>query len=266
MFKKILLLLFSAISFMSFSQKNNYDVLVKNKVNELSTFLFESKTAKDSTLLTKEYYNNKGRILKVESFNKNDEKDFTFEFKYRFDTLKIASLKFENNILKVKTIYIYDKNNIKSQSVIYLNNQYNNFTKFIFNKEQQVIEVKEYKNKKLSYLVEYKYYSFGEIKEKIVKYPKKLRSETRYRKTRAAVEAYTKTEKKYDNYKDTGKKLINTILTFNRKTTYKTIKGKMDFEKRDELKTKSYYLKNGLLDYILQYKNDVLIAEKVYHY
>lgn len=249
-----------------FAQKNSFKVLQKNNIKEITSYLLESKTSTDSVLLSREFLNNKARTLKIELFDSIQNKIKSYEYKYRFDTLKIASLKYENDKLKIKTIYIYDKNNTKSQTIVYLNNSNENFIKYIFNKEGKVIEVKQYKDNKLYFLTEYKYFSFGAIKEKIVKYPRHLRSETRYRKTRASVELYLKTYKIFENYKNTNLKMTNTLLIFNRKSDFKTFKDIHAFEKKDELKMKTFYKQDDLIDYILQYKNDVFLMKKIFVY
>ena len=266
MLKHLLIFIVSLLSIKSFSQKNNTEALKLNNIIKVNGYLLETKTSTDTILISKEYYNKSGIISKLEIFDSLEHIINTYKYIYRFDTLRTAFLVYNKGKLKVKTIYIYDKKNVKSSTTVYLNNQHESYTTYIFNKEGRIVELKEFKNNKINFLTEFKYYSFGEIRQKIVKYPRHLRSLTRYRKTRADIEQFSKTENIFENYKNSNKKLINTLIVFNRKSSFPTDKGKMSFEKRDELKTKSFYLENGLIDYILQYKNDVLIAKKIFSY
>lgn len=247
-------------------QKNLAKDLELNNVSQVDGYLYTKENSSDSILITREFYNNTGFKTKIEIYDSLENNFATYKYVLRFDSLPIAFLAYKGDTLISKSVYVYNRDYIKSQATVYLGNQMNNFTTYIFSKDQKVREVREYKNKELALVTEYRYFYFGPLKEKIVKFPKSKWAVTKYRKTRYKVDLLEKYEKQYENYKDSGRKLIKNTQLFNRKGTITTLKGIESFDKKDELKTKTYYLKNGLINYIVQIKNGRFFARKTYVY
>ena len=256
----ILVLLIAALS-INAQQKNDPIILQRNNVIEIEGYVFDSETALDSMLITKEYFNAKGHREKIEIYNSTG---ITSEYIYNYkeDTLLTERItKFRNELHSVTKIRYDDKlREIETIDYDFEGKKMGTFSKVKYNDRKKTKETKIYIGNKLNIhtmdLMDGK--NFIKRLWTVRNGKKIINSECEQNKHVIEEEVIN-----FNGSQLTMKKRTNQYCN---EQTILGLKGRLKISEGEILTDETYLNQNGLIEYEKQYLNDKLICIKKYKY
>ena len=236
--------------------------LETNSIHERHAYIFQQKNSQDSFLITKEYFNPKGRCVKFEVY-KEEELNMEYNYGYQDDTLRTNRITKSCGIIIGKTKLFYDHKYREIKAVTYDKNNKRTGThsKIKYNDKKRTKENKIYFSGRLSVHTKWKYNQNGTVKSyKIWKRGRWVNQIDKNGKHR--FNSVTEIE----NYQGTGLKLIKKKLTTQDNKIVLGIKGPVDLNLDDVLITEKFVDGEGLVQYEKQFLNEDLMGVKKYYY
>lgn len=247
-------------------------IIVNNEIKIIEAYIFNNREYKDSSLITKEYFNSLGKKEKKEIYEENHLRNY-YEYYYDKDTVVNLRKSFDHNsqLKTISRLSIYNKNH-KSiwEDFDSLNNPTGIVQKTIYNKNNKPQRISIQKNNFKIYDQIVKYYKNGMVKEEKILEPKEEKCLMFYdengqmRPNHKARFFLLKTIiKKYENNKP---EIIKKSYKFQKTTRIIALEGKRQIYKNDILDIFQYFDTNGLLKNEVQYINGKFTIEKRYKY
>lgn len=243
--------------------QDKYDpaIIAGNNIKKIEGYIFKDETATDSFLITKEYFNSKGRRTKIEVY---DSIGISAEYiyKYQNDTLRIARVTRIGGKYHSTTMLSYDRKFRETKAVDYDRNgrKSGNRSKTKYNDRKRTSETKLFISKKLAVHTKKQFDSTG----KLIQY--KIKENGKWvDKYENGLNPNTLMQE-FENYNGKGVKLEQKKQFYDKNTMVLGLNGTLKVAARDTLVTERYVFANGLLAYEIQYLNEKLIAIKKYKY
>ena len=256
----ILVLLMAALA-INAQQKIDPNMLQRNNIIEIEGYVFDSETAMDSMLITKEYFNAKGHRVKIEIYNSTGTTS-EYIYNYKDDTLLTERItKFRNELHSVTKIRYDDKlREIETIDYDFEGKKMGTYSKVKYNDRKKTKETKIYIENTL-------YIHTMDLMDGN-KFKKRLWTERNGKKIIKSECEQNKhvIEEEIINFKGsqlTMKKRTNQIC---KDQTILGLKGRLKISSGDILTDETYLNQNGLIEYEKQYLNDKLIGIKKYKY
>ena len=266
-----ILLLTIGMNILSGQNGQPHLLIKQSKVKKIETYFFEPDQTADSLLLTVEEFNKEGRREKIEIYNSSGL-GVSHEYYYLNDTIPTERRSYNKNELKSVTTTEYDQfgNEISTMDYDEKGNKTGWRSKKKYNKKHQEIESKVCVGKKIVSHEKRKYHKNGNLKEiKVIK-PKRHKQTIKHDKNGERIESSKSNDylidEVFENYESSGKKLVRTERKIDYRHSIIGVKGRLDLETNDILKTEILFRMDGLLDYKIQYLNGELIGTKKYKY
>jgi hypothetical protein len=232
---------------------------MRNHLKIVEEYVTVTIDGQDSFLLTKEYFNQKGRTTLKEIYNRNGL-SCSYVYFYKDDTVRTERITVCYGKFLSKTKIWYDRKNREVKAIDYDENgkKTGTYSKIKYNDKlntQEVLIQFHNGNRKETK------YQFGKDNEFVASFEKK--NGVWVEKPRYDT-GNLKSEE--ENYRGTKLKRISTTYKIKESTTTISVKGKQKLEKGDILKTDTYIMENGLNDFQVQYLNGVFNAKKRFLY
>lgn len=260
-FPFVITIILMHLSLFIFAQESiKVDLAMQNNLKIIEEYVTETLDGQDSFLLTKEYFNKKGRTTLKEIYNR-DGLTCSYSYFYKDDTVRTKRITVCRDKLLSKTKIWYDRKNREVKAIDYDGNgrKTGTFSKIKYNDKLKTKEV-------------YIRFDNGKIIEIKTQFADNMDAASNYEKKNGVwVEMATRNDTLVLRTEDenfNGSKL-NRISTTSRITESKTIisvKGAQKFEKGDIVKTETYIMQNGLKAYQTQYLNEEFNARKRFVY
>jgi len=242
-------------------ESNKPHVIEKNKVKKVEAYVYENVTTSDSRLITKEYFNKRGRTTKIEIYDSLKIKSEYF-YIYKSDTLRTERITRFNGELHSKTILKYDNKFREVKSIdyddkgqktgVYSKTKYNDRK----NTEQTII----YTSRRPTIRIRKQFDSNNVL----IKYSKKEHGKWVH-SNKDQID-FNSTTEEIDNTSFGEFKLIRRTMVINKSNIIIGISGKLKVLVNDILINERYINSKGLLEFEKQYLNDKLIGIKKYKY
>lgn len=262
--RNLTIIFLSILITLSLHAQEKYDpeTLERLHIKEIQGYIFEGNSKTDSFLITKEYFNQKGRRTKIEIHDSLGIRN-EYSYKYKNDTLRIERITKSKGAFSSRTKISYDKKNREIKAVDYdINNKKTGtYSKTRYNDRKLIEETKIYFSKKLSVHTKKKFDKNHVLKAYLIKKNGKWINQM---SEEGAFPNSSKTE--IEDYKSTGVKLIRVEQKIDEQKTILGIMGRLTLTSGDIVITENYINKNGLTDYQKQYLNGKLIATKKNNY
>lgn len=247
-------------------------IIVNNEIKIIEAYIFNNREYKDSSLITKEYFNSLGKKEKKEIYEENHLRNY-YEYYYDKDTVLNLRKSFDHNsqLKTISRLSIYKKNQ-KSiwEDFDSLNNPTGIVQKTIYNKNNKPQRISIQKNNFKIYDQIFKYYKNGMVKEEKILAPKEEKclmffdENGQMRPNHKARFFLLKTIiKKYENNEP---EVVKKSYKFQKTTRIIALEGKRQIYKNDILDIFQYFDTNGLLKNEVQYINGKFTIEKRYKY
>lgn len=246
------------------SAQDKYDpeTIEENNIKEIRSYLFDQESSIDSSLITREYFNSKGRRTKIEI---HDSLGIRMEYIYIYqdDTLRVERITKAKGVFKSKTKIQYDNKNRETKAVDYdiEGKKTGTYSKTKYNDRKRTEENKIYFSSKLAVHTKKKYDKNRKLIEYAInengKWIQKLNDE-------GSLTNYKTTE--VEDYQNLGLKLVKEVLVMEKDKSILGLQGRLNLVENDVLKTEKYVSENGLIKYEKQYLNNQLLAIKKYKY
>lgn len=247
-------------------------IIVNNEIKIIEAYIFNNREYKDSSLITKEYFNSLGKKEKKEIYEENHLRNY-YEYYYDKDTVLNLRKSFDHNsqLKTISRLSIYKKNQ-KSiwEDFDSLNNPTGIVQKTIYNKNNKPQRISIQKNNFKIYDQIFKYYKNGMVKEEKILAPKEEKclmffdENGQMRPNHKARFFLLKTIiKKYENNEP---EVVKKSYKFQKTTRIIALEGKRQIYKNDILDIIQYFDTNGLLKNEVQYINGKFTIEKRYKY
>lgn len=260
--RKLLPTLFSFIFALSIHAQDKYDPIVIecNNIREIEGYIVEEGLM-DSFLITKEYFNSKGRRTKIEIYDSLGIKS-EYLYKYKNDTIRIERITKLHGLFHSKTKIYLDKKNREVKAVDFDEDgkKTGTYSKTKYNDRKRTKETKIYFTKKLSVHTKEKFDSEGSI----VQYAIKKNGKWKDQLTNGSNP--NRSEEEFENYENTGFKLERVTNTYTEKNSILGLNGTLKLLPNDILTTERYINSSGLIEMVKQYLNGNLINTKKYKY
>ncbi len=248
----------------SINAQDKYDpeMIVFNGVKEIEAYIFEEEGRADSFLITKEYFNKKGRRTKIAVYDSVGIRS-EYIYKYKDDTLRTERItKIDGEFLNRTEIH-YDKKNREVKAIDYDINdrKTGTYSKTKYNDRKSTKETKIYFSNRLSIHSREKY----DEDHKVIEYSIKKNGKWVQQLDKEGKNPNCKITEAED-YQNSGLKLIKEELYVEKSKIILGLKGKIKLSPKDVLTTEKYLNENGLIVYERQFLNGEFIALKKYRY
>lgn len=233
----------------------------KNKIRIIEGYIFLNENVTDSFLITKEYFNTKGRRIKIEIYDSLGLKS-EYLYNYANDTLKLSRItKFRGKIHSIMRMD-YDDNNREIKAVDWTSTGVKSGTYSItkYNDRKRTKEVKIYIYKRLVIHTKEYYHSDGSTKSIFKKIKGKWIEQSIpgfYSDCKIEV---------IENFRNTGLKLEKTTEVFPEKKIILGLNGRLEIKANDMLVGEKYTNDQGLIVMEKQFLNGQFISLKKYKY
>ena len=248
-----------------------WDLLKGNKVHKIETYFLESNATQDSFLVTKEEYNQEGRRTRIGIYDSLGLANH-YEYDYLSDSIRTERRTYYRNELSSVTKLVYNQDGNETSAIDYDTdgNKLAMSSKNIYNDQQQLVEVIIYNGDLVWVHRKMKYHDNGKLKESEVIKPNYLKNKVSY--DREGEEKHNQNSKiynhreVYEDYNSTGKKMEQRDSRFAYKIGVIGVKEVLNLKPFDYWRQQIFYLKNGLIDYELQFVNGRPKGRRQYKY
>ena len=141
----ISMLLLFIIAQLSAQGEDDHLLMQENRVHTVQAYYFETEGAVDSTLMSTEVYNQKGRRTSVEYYDSLGVRN-RYEYFYHYDTIRCRRRSYYRGQLSSRTKIIYNERGQEIQSIGYIPGGYfsGKFSEFKYNDDYQLEDIKIY--------------------------------------------------------------------------------------------------------------------------
>lgn len=236
------------------------ELAMQNNLKIVEAYVTEEVGSTDSFLITKEYFNKKGRTTLIEIYSRKGL-GCAYSYYYKDDTLRTERITVCHGKFITKTKIWYDRKNREVKAIDYdeSGKKTGTYSKIKYNDKKRTKETIMHFSD--GFITESKT-TFGE-NGKMIEHL--VRENGRwYDKTNADLAPLHKSEE--ENYNGSNLKRVSTAKKIVESRTILGVKGKLKLEKGDMLKNETFILENGLTAHKNQYVNDVFIGKKSFFY
>jgi hypothetical protein len=249
------------LSLFIFAQESiKVDLAMQNNLKIIEEYVNETIDGQDSFLLTKEYFNQKGRTTLKEIYNR-EGLTCAYSYFYKDDTVRTERITVCHGKFISKTKIWYDRKNREVKAIDYDKNgkKTGTYSKTKYNDKLKTKEV----------MIQL---SYGKIIEIKTQFGNNMDMSSSYEKKNGVwVDMASRNDtlifrSEDENFNGSQLKRISTTSKVKESNTTISVKGKQKLEKGDILKTETYIMQNGLKSYQIQYLNEGFNAKKRFVY
>lgn len=267
----ILLLLIIGHNLLSAQDGQSPSLIKENNIQKIETYFLEPNATQDSTLITKEEYNDNGWRTKIEIYDSLGLANH-YEYDYQFDSIKTERRTYFRNELSSVTKLKNDQYGNELTAIDYDadGNKLGMASEILYNDQQQLVETIVYNGDLIIFQEKRKYHQNGNLKEVDKIKPDYLKSTSVYKengelKDNQDSKHYWNKEI-FENYRSTGITLEQVDCRRAYKIGVIAVSGILDLAPFDNLRTQTFFLSSGLIDYEQEFVNGKLIGKRSYKY
>lgn len=236
------------------------ELAMLNNLKIVDAYVTEDVGSTDSFLITKEYFNKKGRTTLIEIYSRKGL-GCTYSYYYKDDTLRTERITVCHGKFISKTKIWYDRKNREVKAIDYdeKGKKTGTYSKIKYDDKRKTKETIIHFSEGSTIKTKTTFGENVEMIEHLVRDNGKW-----YNKTNADLAPLHKSEE--ENYKGTNLKRVSITKEIMESRTILGVKGQLKLEKGDILKTETFIMLNGLTAYQNQYVNDVFFGKKRFVY
>lgn len=263
MVKIYLAVLFLLMIVVSVCGQDKHDpaLIERNKVKEIVGYIFEGENTMDSFLITREYFNTKGKRTKIMIFDSSGVKN-EYHYHYKNDTLRTERItKFRGKFQSITKI-LYDDKNREEKTTDYdeHGNRTGTYSKTKYHDCKGIKETKIYISGKLAIHTKAQYDKNNQLIRNSVKENGKWIHED------IKVIIQDTSLKKNLNFESSEVTVMKTTRLITKITEILGHKGTLILFPEDVLTTETYKYSNGLTKLEKLYINEKLVSILKYYY
>jgi hypothetical protein len=263
MLKNYLSVFFTFMIVVSVCGQDKHDpaLIERNKVKEIVGYIFEGENTMDSFLITREYFNTKGKRTKIMIFDSSGVKN-EYHYHYKYDTLRTERItKFRGKFHSITKILYDDKNReVNATDYDENGNKTGTYSKTKYHDRIGIKETKSYISGKLAIHTKAQYDKNNQLIRNSVKEKGKWIQE----EIKVIIQD-TSLEKNRD-FESSGVTVLKTTRLINKKTKILGHKSALTLFPEDVLTTEIYKYSNGLTKLEKLYINEKLVSVLKYYY